>query len=285
MKIEIPGKVFIAGEYGALKGFPTLSVAVDPVFTYSSNVPGKIEFHPESPAGRLPGSNTLPGQLEDPYVIGGMGKSTAEFLIKYHQQKNPSKSVVDIWSTYRKLHENLQNPPSGVDLVTQVLGGYCVTEWWKNRFETQAWSFENWDWMVGLTGHKVKTHEHLRDLKSLEWDEVGRINGKIVKAFEISDELGFLGSMMDWRKFLLKSGLEVENTTQIIEKMTSVPGVLAAKGCGALGSDAVFVLFEKGARENVEKALKPLVQKLIFSSQVSLLGMKVDYEDFHQRSL
>lgn len=285
MKLEVPGKIFIAGEYGALRGFSTLSVAVDPAFVFSSKSTGQIDFHPESPAGMLPGENQISGKLHDPYEIGGMGKSTAEFLVKYHQQKNPSKSVQDIWSTYRKLHEDFQTPPSGVDLVTQVLGGYCVTEWWKNRFETQTWGFENWDWMVGLTGHKVKTHEHLRDLKTLEWDEIGRINNKIVKAFEISDELGFLGSMMDWRKFLVNSGLEVENTTQIIGKLTSVPGILMAKGCGALGSDAVFVLFEKDSRDSVEKTFKPLVQKMIYSSQVSSLGMKVDYEDFNIRSL
>lgn len=286
MKIKIPGKIFIAGEYGALKGFPTLSVAVEPGFIFQSS-DASFALHPDSPAGRFLPKLEVRGTLQDPYAsTGGMGKSTAEFLVKYFADTEASKSVEDVWKAYRYVTRDQSTPPSGVDVATQVLGGYCVTEWSKNRFEQTNWSFENLDWAVILTGYKVKTHEHLETLKNLSWDEIQKINHKLAEAFQLNNEAQFIAYMRIWREFLLKSGLEVPTTTEIVEALLEIPGVMAAKGCGALGSDAVFVLFEKSATKLMEKVLEDWnANSVIRSSQVTTNGVEVTDENLRFSSL
>lgn len=290
MMIRVPGKVFIAGEYGALKGFPTLSVAVNPAFEFNSGS-GELRFHPQSPAGLLEGPLSYEGSLYDPYMsTGGLGLSTAEFIVKYVKShpahKFSNQDAVKIWNEYRRLHGSHKTPPSGVDLVTQVMGGYCVTEWSKDRFAQTQWGFANLDWAVLLTGHKVKTHDHLASLQSLDWNKTQALNEKIVQAFESQNEDAFVDSLIEWRQFLLDSNLEVGTTTEIVEALLDSHGVVAAKGCGALGSDAIFILFEKSETSFVNRVLETWNPKqLIRSAQVSYSGLEVNYEDLQFRSL
>ncbi len=318
--ISVPGKIFFAGEYGALRGFPTLSVAVKPDFIYTSG-PSLTEIHPQSPAGKLPGSQNLPGILTDPYSsTGGMGRSTAEFLVKSLQtQTSLSKQAQDsdelaqtLWHSYREVTATEPNPPSGVDLITQVLGGYCVTEWSqrgnslsdlkKDAQNSQKdgtiqpqengwlrknhWSFPNLDWVVILTGYKVKTHEHLSQLCNLDWNAIEDLNRSVVKAFEAKNESAFVEGIRAWRGFLKNAGLEAATTTELVDELLETPGVKAAKGCGALGSDSIVIFFDKAASTFINGILEGWSPGCIIRShQVSESGLKVVYENKQIRSL
>lgn len=103
MKITIPGKIFISGEYAALKGMPALSVAVNPGFVFKNS--SSLVFHLESPAGRI--HSQLTGDFFDPYNnMGGLGRSTAEFIAAIVNLNPNENDIWTVWEQYRGLlHE------------------------------------------------------------------------------------------------------------------------------------------------------------------------------------
>lgn len=291
MKIQIPGKIFICGEYAALKGEPALTVAVEPCFEYDSlqavSAPVQDEdskenelFHEDSPAGILQSHYqiNLDGRFRDPYKgIGGLGKSTAEFLA-VAQKAVGLRDEWHLWSQYRKIHEGAVNVPSGVDLMTQLKGGYCLTETNLLKSEKLQWPFHRFDWLALITGNKIKTHEHLGQTLKPNWDSLKTLNRKVIQAFESKNAEDFACGLNDWRDFLHGEGLEAQETTELVDVFLEVPGVLAAKGCGALGSDLIFVLYDKSETEALEKSVSHWSHdRVIRSSQVCYEGLKVDH--------
>ena len=264
--IKIPGKFFLSGEYAALRGMPTISVAVKPKFHFQSNPHQSFKFHPDSPAGLL-SSQLLQGMLTDPYQgWGGMGLSTAEFILNF-ATTNPIQKIKtrEVWKAYRKLLENNSNVPSGVDLITQIEGGYVTTEMSKNVIEKHRWRFPNLSWCLALTGNKLKTHEHLKsDLSSLNWSEVESMNTEIQLSFKNKRENEFVGHLNDWRNFLNQSKLETSLTTDLIGQIKKMNQVLFVKGCGAMGSDAIWILFESDSCASVLNHLKEIFKEKSF---------------------
>ena len=254
MRIQVPGKIFITGEYAALKGLPALTVAVDPVFEFKRDATAPAVFHPDSPAGLV--NPYIRGQFHDPFKgIGGMGRSTAEFIAAAVESVNIQKAW-DLWRSYREVVARVQNTPSGVDLLTQMTGGYCVTATRAQTLEKVEWGFQDLDWVAFITGNKVKTHEHLSKKLELDWQVVGDLSAQIIASFKKADAQAFAQDLLTWREFLKENQLEVPETTELVDLFLDVPGVVAAKGCGALGSDVIFVLFEKDKKQFLEKTLE-----------------------------
>jgi mevalonate kinase len=291
MKIQIPGKIFICGEYAALKGEPALTVAVKPCFEYDSlhtvSAPLADEdsqenklFHEDSPAGILQAQYqvSLEGRFRDPYKgIGGLGKSTAEFLA-VAQKALGLRDEWHLWSQYRKIHEGAENVPSGVDLLTQLKGGYCLTETTLLKSEKIQWPFHRYDWLALITGNKVKTHEHLGQSLNPDWPALKALNRKVISSFESKNADEFIQNLNEWRDLLHGEALEAQATTELVDVFLEVPGVVAAKGCGALGSDIVFIMFDKSQSEALEKAVSHWNHdRIIRSSQVCFEGLKVDH--------
>ncbi len=282
MTLKIPGKIFIAGEYAALHGLPALTVAVHPCFTFQSSQQGPACFHPQSPAGLL--NPTLEGRFIDPFHhIGGMGRSTAEFLAaatsKLNLEKFDSEYQWEVWKTYRNIQGKISNTPSGVDLLTQIRGGYCLTETQNQEIKNLEWPFESHDWVALITGNKVKTHEHLSKTLNLDWDKLKKLNQTVVEAFQNADIEEFILALNSWRQFLFQSDLEVSQTTELVEVFLETPGVQCVKGCGALGSDVLFILFEKNSSQHLEKTLQVWnPNQIIRSSDVCFEGLKLGDE-------
>ncbi|MFN8847371.1 MAG: hypothetical protein ACK5W9_11030, partial [Bdellovibrionales bacterium] len=252
----------------------TLTVAMKPYFSFQK-FSGTYSFHPQSPAGRL-SHLPLDGHLFDPHQNkGGMGLSTAEFIFQYSEKNKKtdkwakdSEQVIQCWQTYRQLHADEKNPPSGVDLITQLMGGYLMThlknEMWMRK--ELAWPFADWDWALIKTGIKLPTHEHLKkDLNHLNFKRAGEICSDIIKGFYQKESLLFLQSMKSWSQWLEDENLLASHSKRIITELESLPGFLLAKGCGAMGSDQVFILFEESKKEEFQIALK---QKKFDSSQI-----------------
>lgn len=276
--IRIPGKIFICGEYAALKGLPALTVAVNPGFEFRDSA--QIAFHPASPAGRF--NENMTGDFFDPYKgIGGLGRSTAEFISAAYKKLGHS-DLWKTWTEYRNLLQRETNTPSGVDLLTQIKGGYCLTDTMTKELVSVNWPFENLDWVAVVTGNKVKTHEHLEKTLGLNWEKLQELNQKVNDAFLIKNTEDFVQSLKAWREFLLVSNLEASATTELIDVFLDIPGVRVAKGCGALGADVILIVFEKEKAAVLDKALEqwnPL--HVIRSNQVSFEGVQVlnDYEN------
>lgn len=283
MQVTVPGKFFIAGEYAALVGGATLTVAVAPSFEWTYDSQASTSFHPESPAGLL-SSQPLPGKILDPYHgLGGMGFSTAEFLLQSVSLQKPDKMdstwIWQTWRKYRELQKNKKNIPSGVDLITQSLGGYVVTQIQSSYFKKHVWPFPDLDWMVFLTGHKLKTHSHLEmDLQS-KIDAIGLQNSKAVTtAFESANAEQFIKSLNEFHGWLKQKGFETEKTNEMIADIQKSVPLVAIKGCGAMGSDALFLLFEKNKKSQVTTAIKKWAHPqspLLSQNQVNMNGMSL----------
>ena len=276
--IRIPGKIFISGEYAALKGLPALTVAVSPGFEFTES--NNSAFHPASPAGLY--NQNLTGDFFDPYKgIGGLGRSTAEFIAAAYKKLGHS-DLWNTWTEYRNLLQRETNTPSGVDLLTQIKGGYCLTDTITKEVVSLNWPFANLDWVAVVTGNKVKTHEHLDKSLDLNWDKLQILNQKVNDAFMAKDTEAFVQHLKAWREFLFASNLEASATTELLDIFLDIPGVRVAKGCGALGSDVVFVVFEKGNSTSLEKSLEFWNPRhIIRSHQVSFEGVQVlnDHEN------
>ena len=137
--IEIPAKTFLLGEYTATQGGPSLVCTTRPYFSLTAELTSHKPappFHPESPAGKWFSRHDAllaPYQFNfnNPYDIGGLGASTAEFLglylfiLKCQNKAPPSDN--QLLADYRAVCHQTGLPPSGADLLAQYHQGLCYS--------------------------------------------------------------------------------------------------------------------------------------------------------------
>jgi mevalonate kinase len=268
--ISVPGKSFLAGEYLALKGGPSLLFASKPRFELAA-VTGDGEvhgIHADSPAGRL--IHDHPEffkkwnlHFRDPHEgRGGWGASTAQFLTAFvlnewrescELETLKSLSLSRLLESYWLYAWNGQgHRPSGSDLVAQYKGSLTLFEKRTGIFAVYGWNFADIDFALIPTGHKLATHEHLQSLG--EFDESGiETSMKLVQtSLQSGNQEEFVEGIRANAQALEKLNFVAPATQALLQKLRAQPGVLAAKGCGALGADVVFVVFEKSHRAQFE---------------------------------
>ncbi len=142
------------------------------------------------------------------------------------------------------------------------------------------WPFEDLDWVALITGHKKKTHEHLASELKIDWNQGQAFNQKVVEAFKAGKSEEFIEALNNWRHFLFLSGLEIQETTELVEFFMNLPGVEAVKGCGALGSDVILVVFKKENSERLQRSLELWnSEHVIRSSAVCIEGLQIKGEN------
>lgn len=280
--MNIPSKTFLLGEYLAVLGGPALIATTEPGFRYEfdtelfeGSVSSKEAFHPESPAGRL--SLELPDfyvKMTKPYEQeGGFGGSTADFLAVHRW----CQAEADLWSIrekYLTLSSSSEGlPPSGADLVAQATEG-CVHISSRQRVHGAwtTWPFEGVDVLLLKTQQKVATHEHLKTLapERIPGKELQRIYAQALKAWLKKDGLSFAHQLQAYGDLLNQKELLCEPSQQLLEKISAVEGVIAGKGCGALGADTLAFCVKSSMRENVLSELEQHSEVVItLSSQLS----------------
>jgi mevalonate kinase len=255
---SIPGKIFLLGEYAALADRPALVATLGPRFRSGS---GTIEAHPRSPAGRLlewarsRGVETGALAFEDPLQgAGGFGASTAQFALAYRRiaaAAGLDLSAVAARRVYRELMRDDAQIPSGADLIAQWTGGVVHYDPARDQV-TQCWDDWNWNQLlvfsaVGLPGRKVATHEHLGKLTSGDIAPalVTELERVVAGAMAAKGDARVMGrAMTEYADALHGAGLEVQASYEDRCALAALPGVLGAKGAGALLSDAVLVWME-----------------------------------------
>lgn len=282
IKFSIPGKTFICGEYGALFAGASLVLTTHPNFDFLAQPgSGQHPFHVLSPAGLYIQKNISFFQQFDlkfqspQNQSGGFGGSTAEFigcyLLKNFHSDFVLQKPVDIlakenkshgfvrqaWREYRELFADKSIPPSGVDLIAQMLGGLIFVH--EQKIGSIDWPFLDKNILLFKTKNKIATHTHLEDIEvSLEKvSQIQSISLKIVEAIQDKKWTDF----MSWQK-QLKIEMQKQNwlhsqTLQSLEWIEGFKGVDGARGCGSLGADviAVFVdlkTFELKAMKDLE---------------------------------
>jgi hypothetical protein len=254
---KIPSKVFLIGEYVALVGRPVIVAGVEPCFEVEPREGEALEFHPDSPAGKLlsTGLKTQSFEMRDPHHgAGGFGGSTAEYLsLHLSRTEGELPKWENVFDEYRELTAKGPLPPSGADLIAQMLGGIHLIDG-THRKASPIFPRGGKLCLVfaasHLPGRKVKTHEHLEELAET-WNPKALIpllelplkEGR--KALE-SDGFGAFGDFArEYAEILWNAGLESPAAHADREALEALPRVNGVKGTGALLSDGVLVFMDE----------------------------------------
>lgn len=280
LKLSIPGKTFLVGEYLALSGGPSLVLCTQPRFKLKvrlKNTSSLFGIHPESPAGKFYAENksffdNFEIEFADPYEgAGGFGASTAQFAMLYALKTwrdtillEPERQLDlrELLAEYRKHAWNGEGmPPSGADLVAQVCGGLTYFEKNKSQLKSWSWPFSNLDFAIVPTGFKIPTHEHLRTLGENQFASLEEAVNSVVVSLQEANSEQFIKGIASFTAGLRDKGLIAESTEKLLADLEKQPAILTAKGCGALGVDVVLLVFEK---ENRSEILAYLESKKLF---------------------
>ena len=252
---EAPSKTFIVGEYAVLYGAPALLLNTKPCFTlqaWHENETRHCPFHPDSPAGLYYKKfeyefKKLRIVFSDPHNgLGGFGCSSAEFLLlkKLHDAVLEKKSCPwDTLSEYKIITENQTPAPSGADVVAQF---HYMTEIILYRPETKeisqlSWPFASINYSVKHTGYKIKTHESLIKPNTLPVKRMTDIVEATALALKQTDSSAFAKCIQDYEKIMDEQHLVCENTKNITQNLLLKGNIRAAKGCGTLAADVIFI--------------------------------------------
>ncbi len=261
--LSVPGKSFLAGEYLALKGGPSLVLSSSPRFELIAKPgSGQIEgIHPLSPAGKFifEHPDFFSGydlSFLDPYHgNGGWGASTAQFLTVFALNDTPQSnalSITRLLESYWKYAWDGQGfRPSGADLVAQYKGSLCLFE--KHTGHVHDWVFADIDFAFIPTGKKLVTHEHLKTLGEFNEEPLEIAMRAIQSALQNGNSQEFVAGVQANAKALADLDFVAPHTRVLCQQLLENPGVLAAKGCGALGADVVFVVYKKNHSEEFKK--------------------------------
>lgn len=268
---SIPGKTFLAGEYLALHGGPTLVLLSQPYFKFtvkkgSGNFPG---LHGDSPAGKFIKKyqdyfNQFDAQFEDPYQgKGGFGASTAQFLGCYalwlykEVPQQDMEKILDVKHLLEEYYAAAWNGegtrPSGADLIGQLKGSLTFFEKRKGLISVKNWPFNDLEFFVIHTGNKVATHEHLKNLLPFNSDALEKCFAIIKESFEVENSSLFIDGINRYAQELKKINFTCEPTLALLKEIKTLGGVKAAKGCGALGADVVLVVTLKNETNELKK--------------------------------
>lgn len=268
MKLSVPGKTYLVGEYSVLLGGAAIGIATEPSFqiefhntalqpkagTQSTGEPQPTQvLHPESPAALYYKKHKLlrSFSLTDPYPHGGFGKSTAEYWAAVFpdlHEKNPN--FPDLLKEYKSFHQG-----SGTDLAFQFYGRICLADPIIQFYQTFNWHFENLDFYILATGHKIITHEHLKNLNLATLKELPPLSNRITQVFAENREFEFLSLMKQWCAMLEKHQLVHPHSLKLKMQLESFDAIKLAKPCGALGGDVIIVFFAKSHKESVKNDL------------------------------
>ncbi|MEN0058468.1 MAG: hypothetical protein AAGB31_06510 [Bdellovibrio sp.] len=294
---SVPGKTFLAGEYLALQEGPCLLFLSQPCFrlTIAKKKEAGQELskawpalHPDSPAGRFLQKQAaefadLTGEFHDPYGgRGGFGASTAQFLAVYaafmarSQVHREMENILDykhLLQAYYEVAWNGQGQrPSGADLVGQLKGAFTFFEKRKGLISVGSWPFAELEFLLVHTGNKVATHEHLRSLAIFDASSLEKSFALIKEAFVSAREELLLSGVNAYAQALRDLNFTCPESLNLLAEVRTLPGVRAAKGCGALGADVLWVITDKKQTAEVKKyfAQHKSMSVLSSSEQVSV---------------
>ena len=242
----IPSKTFLVGEYLALKGGPAILALTNPTFSIDESK----HLHPDCMAARYWFSKTqkkCDWGLKDPYFgKGGLGASSAEFLLAYYQLEGHFDNHQHLYETYLAFSDtSAVQKPSGYDVIAQTAQGLSVVESLPLRCQSYTWPFAEMGLILIHTGKKLKTHAHLQQaLDVSNWKKMANGCEKAIFGLEHQHVDAWIEGMRLFGECLAEAHFVASHTQQTLEIIKKEP-ILAAKGCGAMGSDVILVLVEK----------------------------------------
>lgn len=251
--ILCPSKTFLLGEYLALQAGPCFVITTQPQFRLCVQ-PGEFalkNIHPDSPAGRFIqdklSQHAVHFEFFDPYNgLGGFGASTAQFLAAYAFWRAESDwDMSHLLETYLHYAYSGQGlAPSGADLIAQWQGGVTFFDKKTMQAEPLAWPFKNLQFALLHTQQKLATHTHLQAIDTINTDDLLAPVLEAKQAWQSAEAAHLINAVNDYQARLQSKGLTATHSLKHIAHCQSIPGVLAVKGCGAMGSDVILLLHQ-----------------------------------------
>ncbi|NQZ19496.1 MAG: hypothetical protein HRT44_09615 [Bdellovibrionales bacterium] len=170
--------------------------------------------------------------------------------------QNPAEVILDNLDEYVSQYQKCaggEYKPSGADLVAQVCGGLCWYDGMNFNAEALSWPFPGYEMLVFHTGKKMETHEHLKDLKSLNLQQLIPILLAGRTSLDQKNLKVFCESVNYYYDALNELGLSDSTVYDSVMTLRDSEMVLGAKGCGALGMDTVIVVCESTNKEKVKE--------------------------------
>ena len=273
IEISCPAKTFVLGEYGVLDGGPAILINSAPRFSCrisrNSGSSASFDFPEKSPVGQWFRKNqdifrNISLNWFDPYKgKGGLGFSSAQFNILYAysflRKKGPLDQVkpLDLWKTYCSLEFEGQ-APSGADILSQWIGGVCLFEQNPLTVQSITSSLPDLECVMIHTGVRIKTHEHLKQLKLPVLSELTGLARVGVEAMEQGREGDFIQIVNKYGEVLNQMGFALPEVQKTVQELKSLPETQAVKGCGALSAEVIILFYKKEDGESLKSKISHL---------------------------
>ncbi len=286
LQLSIPGKCFLVGEYVALNQGPTLVFNSKPLFQFSAELSpsGKKPFHPFSPAGRFYFAHQAEfskykiSWLDPHQGKGGWGASSAQFLGLHYLLQLEQRFGVEaeyffdlhlLLNDYQVFAAGEGQTPSGADLVSQASGGITYFHRRNGKLQKFSWPFQDIGIAFIPTGHKVPTHEYLQTLAPFAGDQAGdKLEAAVEMAFDglrAVDSQLFVSGIVQFSQMLAAKDWIAPATLELVQLLQGLPGVLAIKGCGALGADLLMIVYQKDSQALARVSKELECRKLVIT--------------------
>lgn len=294
--LSVPSKTFLLGEYAALHGEAAMVLTTAPRFKLKIVQQSKAALsikgiHFASPAGKLL-------QRDEHFFehygldfvdahrgLGGFGASSAQFVMtavfkEFIRTQRKRLNEDELLLDYNNLAWDGEGiAPSGVDLIAQMHGGICFFAKEKNQLKNFSWPFPDLGYGLIHTGNKLATHVHLKKFNHFDTSELEKIVYEGLISLEKKDSESFIKAIKNYATLLQKKQLVANYTELLLKKISSCSDILAAKGCGALGSDVILIIFNINKREVITSWLKKNQLNLVVDGNEVANGLSLQVNE------
>ncbi len=264
--LEVPGKIFLIGEYAVVEGGPSVLLPVRPGYRFETGI---AEPHPDSPYGRYLGEFNPPVAERIVPVSGGpgpgLGSSTAELIAGARAREGSRFQEGGLLKWYKERFPRA----SGSDLLVQAQAGGTAGVLFSISKTVQASSFEPSpairDRLLFFRVpplRKLATHLDLKKPRPrIDLEKTGGWTADFIRGLSTGGDDG-LSAIGPFASYLSSLEMETPEARESRIALGSCEGVLAVKGCGAGLHDVFLVVMKskpvRGDFERLEKTASGL---------------------------
>ncbi len=297
---SVPSKTFLIGEYLATQGGTALIANTTPRFKLSLETKiGPAPLHQgiaeTSPAGRFlyryqADFAKFDLEFSDPHDgKGGLGASSAQYALLLYIYLSVVKAKKDVPGlAFSFLEEYISDSwsgvgirPSGADMLAQIIGGLAVVATSTHCLFSLKWPFANLDFSLFRTGHKLATHEHLKNVGLIPKGILQEIADITIKGLKENNESIFLAGIKSYGETLAQFKLLADSSAALIKNIYAWPETLAAKGCGAMGADIILVVHRATSADAIKNKAAQI--GLTFVSDAKSLSPGIQMQDIDKK--
>lgn len=244
--MNLPSKTFVIGEYAVLNEGCAIVLNTKPVFKMKN----RKFFDPHN--GK-----------------GGFGASSAKWI--FQNKIDPQNiNINEIISKYvNSVFNGVGIAPSGVDVVSQLIGGVFAIDLSRSKHVSTTWAF--YDFFIVRTGNKVKTYKHLENLSNVsQFSTLTKLSRTAFELF-INKDKKFFSCLKEFDLELNRLNLCMSESISLNDNISKIDGVIYQRACGAMGADTVIVFSQPDKTDKVRQSLLNLNLDIV-ATQSDILG-------------